>query len=237
MRATATEVKNNLGRYLRFIEYEDVIVTSHGKDVAVLSKFVDEPMNLKEEAAREYMADYRMSYEEFKLLTKDSEKRYELIDGRVYIMDSPLFPHQNAVLEIVTILKNWFEGKKCFPAVAPFDVTLVKSKDNTCVVQPDVIVICDKETITKEGRYKGIPALAVEILSKSTREKDLVTKLNLYARTGIGEYWVVDTDKKTVKMWSFKDNQMDFLITYHNGEILESYTFKGLSLKLSDIFI
>ena len=89
MRATATEVKNNLGRYLRFIEYEDVIITSHGKDVAVLSKFVDDSTNLKEEAAREDMADYLMSYEEFKLLTKDSEKRYELIDGRVYIMDSP----------------------------------------------------------------------------------------------------------------------------------------------------
>ena len=52
MKATATEVKNNLGRYLKFIEYEDVIISSHGKDIAVLSRFVDDTMHLEEETAK-----------------------------------------------------------------------------------------------------------------------------------------------------------------------------------------
>ena len=235
MRATATEVKNNLGRYLRFIEYEDVIITSHGKEIAVLSRYVDDTMRLEEESAI-YRTGKWVSYEEFLILTKESDERYELIDGQIYVMDSPLFPHQNALLKIVTSFSNWFENKKCFPAVAPFDVTLVKNTNNICVVQPDILVICDKEKINNKGKYKGVPTLVVEILSKSSRGKDMVTKLNLYAETGVKEYWIVDTDKKQIMLYSFNDCEMDRLITVEKGEI-ESVFFKGLSLKLSDIFI
>ena len=128
MKATATEVKNNLGRYLRFIEYEDVIITSHGKNIAVLSKVEDDTMRIEEETAI-YKTGKWVSYEEFLILTLNSDERYELIDGQVYTMDSPLFPHQNALLNIVGEMKNWFKGRKCLPAVAPFDVTLIKNKN------------------------------------------------------------------------------------------------------------
>ncbi len=235
MKATATEVKNNLGRYLRFIEYEDVIITSHGKDIAILSKYVDDTIHVEEETAI-YKTGKWVSYEEFLILTRESDERYELIDGQLYVMDSPLFPHQNALLNIVGEMRNWFKGKKCFPAVAPFDVTLIKNKNNICVVQPDILVICDKETINEKGEYKGTPTMVVEILSKSSRGKDMVTKLNLYAETGVKEYWIVDTDKKQIILYSFKSCQLDKHKTYEEGEI-DSQFFEGLTLNLSDIFI
>lgn len=235
MRATATEIKNNLGRYLRFIEYEDVIISSHGKDIAVLSKYVDDTMRIEEQDAV-YRTGKWVSYEEFLILQQNSDERYELIDGQLFVMDSPLFPHQNALLRIVTSFSNWFEGKKCFPAVAPFDVTLIKNTNNICVVQPDILVICNKEKINEKGKYKGVPTLVVEILSKSSKSKDRVLKLNLYMQTGVKEFWLVDTDKKQIELYSFLDNQLEKNTLYSEGEIKSEF-FEGLTLKLSDIFI
>ncbi len=235
MKATATEVKNNLGRYLRFIEYEDVIITSHGKNIAVLSKFEDDTMRTEEETAI-YKTGKWVSYEEFLIMTQNSDERYELIDGRVYTMDSPLFPHQNALLNIATSFSNWFDGRKCFPAVAPFDVTLIKNKNNICVVQPDILVICDKENINEKGKYKGTPTVVVEILSKSSRGKDMITKLNLYMETGVKEFWLVDTEKKQIMLYSFENCQLEQLTTFDEGFIKSAF-FEGLSLNLSDIFV
>jgi len=235
MRATATEIKNNLGRYLRFIEYEDVIISSHGKNIAVLSRFEDDTMKIDEETAI-YKTGKWVSYEEFILMTENSDERYELIDGQIYVMDSPLFPHQDALLNIVGEMRNWFKGKKCFPAVAPFDVTLVKNTNNICVVQPDILVICDKDKINTKGKYKGVPTLVVEIISKSTKGRDLVLKLNLYMQTGVKEYWVADTDKKQITLYSFEKYQLDKNIVYTEGEVKSEF-FEGMTLKLSDIFI
>lgn len=73
------------------------------------------------------------------------------------------------------------KGKDCEPLTAPFDVTLFKEgkAKNINVVQPDILVICDREKIDKNGKYQGIPALVVEVLSESTRSRDMIKKLDL----------------------------------------------------------
>lgn len=235
MKATATEVKNNLGRYLKFIEYEDVIISSHGKDIAVLSKFVDDTMEVEEQEAI-YKTGKWVSYEEFLILSQNSDERYELINGQIFVMDSPLFPHQKSLMNIVSGFSNWFDDKKCFPIVAPFDVTLIKNTNNICVVQPDILVICDKEKINEKGKYKGIPSLAVEIMSKSSKSKDRVLKLNLYMEAGVKEYWLVDTDKKQLGLYYFENNQLVSDRIYTEGEIKSEF-FDGMTLSLSDIFV
>ena len=60
---------------------------------------------------------------------------------------------------------------------------MVKSEDNINVVQPDIVVICDTENIDDKRKYNGVPTLVVEVLSKSTRSKDMIIKLNLYMKT------------------------------------------------------
>lgn len=236
MRATATEVKNNLGRYLRFIVYEDVIISSHGKDVAVLSRFVDDSIQMEEQEAI-YKTGKWVSYEEFIIMTQNSDERYELIDGQIFVMDSPLFPHQHAVTKIASVMSNWFEKKKCMPVVAPFDVTLIKNTNNICVVQPDILVICDKENISGKGKYKGVPSLVVEVLSNSTKGKDRVLKLNLYMKAGVNEYWMVDTKNKRLSIFVFSDKKLDAELIFTGDDVAESVLFEGLSLNLSDIFI
>ena len=79
-----------------------------------------------------------------------------------------------------------------FPA--PFDVRLPqgeeKDEEIDNVVQPDLVVICDRSKIDKRG-CKGAPDLIIEILSYSTAKKDLNEKFNLYQQAGVKEYWIV----------------------------------------------
>ena len=98
------------------------------------------------------------------------------------------------------------------------------------------ITFWDKENINEKGKYKGTPSLVVEILSKSSRGKDMITKLNLYMETGVKEFWLVDTDKKQIMLYSFKNCQLEQLTTFDEG-FIKSVFFEGLSLNLSEIFV
>jgi prevent-host-death family protein len=245
MIVTTTELQNSFGKYLKLSETEDIIITKNGKRVAVLVPYIEENYHRFEERANFVMCEStaecmykgtKVSYDEFLKISEASEKRYEYIDGEIFLLASPLYPHQKAVREIFVKFALWFEGKKCEPLDAPFDVTLYKSLDNINVVQPDILVICDKENIDEKGKYNGIPTLVVEVLSESTKRKDLIRKLNLYMATGIKEYWIVNTDSKEVYVYTFNDGDIESMHAYKGNDKLESPTFNGLGIALEQIF-
>lgn len=239
MKVSSTELQNNFGRYLKFVEAsEEIIVTRNGRDVARIT-----PVDPKAGQVRESMPAYRMdedwiSYEEFLQLTENSDQRYELIDGVMYNLASPTYGHQQAVIELSGTFYNWFKGKSCTPLTSPFDVTLVKSEDNICVVQPDVLVICDKDNIDQKGKYHGIPTLIVEVLSPSTQRKDISTKLELYIQCGVKEYWIVDTKHKQITVHLLDEQDITDYLAFKVGadEYARSFHFDGLSVKLDDVF-
>lgn len=236
---STTDIQNKFGTYLKLAEYEDVIITKNGKKIARLSVFKEEE---DEWVFRESLPEYavpheKVSYEEFLRITEESEHRYELINGDVYFLASPLYPHQKAVKEIFGEFINWFRDKKCEPLAAPFDVTLFKSEKNICVVQPDILVICDKEKIDKKGKYSGVPSLVVEVLSESTSSKDNVTKLELYMSTGVQEYWLVNTENREVYIYVFGDTKgIKHILSYTENQRAESLCFSGLGVDLNRVF-
>ena len=234
---STTDIQNNFGKYLKLAEYEDIIITRNGKKNARLSIFKEEEEWLFSESSSEYAATHvKVSYEEFLKLTGESEHRYELMNGEVYFLASPLYPHQKAVKEILTEFAMWFKDKECEPLTAPFDVTLYKSEKNICVVQPDILVICDREKIDEKGRYSGVPSLVVEVLSDSTSSKDNVTKLELYMSTGVQEYWLVNTETKELYLYVFNDKKIKHVYSYAENIRAESTCFKGLGVDLQRIF-
>lgn len=204
MRVPSTDMQNHFGKYLKFAEAgEEIIVTKNGRDVAKLTTYTDaNELALREGAARDTNDNDRVTYEEFLELTEGSEQRYELIDGIVYNLASPSYKHQHAVNELHGTFYNWFKGKPCTPLTSPFDITLEKEKTNICVVQPDLVVICDKDRIDERGKYMGTPDLVIEVLSPSTRSKDMIPKLDLYRQCGVKEYWIVDPMKALVTVYS-----------------------------------
>lgn len=126
--------------------------------------------------------------------------RYELIDGEIVVSAAPVPPHQIAATRLIVTL-----AAAC-PAHlevshAPFDVVLGPHT----VVQPDVLVL-DPADLDSRG-LTGPPLLAVEVLSPSTRRRDLGIKKRAYEQAGIAAYWVVDpeADEVTLTAWELRD--------------------------------
>jgi prevent-host-death family protein len=235
---STTEIQNNFGKYLKLSEQEKVIITKNGKRVAMLVPYTenkDDECSMVGEGSPVYSGGIHVTYEEFLKITAESENRYEYVDGQIFLLASPLYPHQKAVREIFGEFIAWFRGKDCEPLISPFDVTLHKEQ-NVNVVQPDIFVICDREKIDGQGKYRGIPTLVVEVLSDSTRSKDLVKKLDLYMESGIKEYWVVNTSTAEIYIYVFADKDIESIVTYKGEETAKSIVFNGLGVHLEQVF-
>ncbi len=134
--------------------------------------------------------DARLTYEDFCRIPDDG-MRHEIIDGVHYVTPSPVLRHQRLMarlhLAIGTFLERHPEVGEVF--LSPLD-TVFSPWD---VVEPDLIfVAADQLDILTEPNIQGAPALVVEILSPSTRRRDLGIKRLLFDRGGVREYWVVD---------------------------------------------
>lgn len=237
MRVPSTEVQNNFGKYINIaLENEEVIVTRNGKDIIKLVPCINDELVC--ERAENYLAgeNPRMTYEEFVEMAEKSDLRYEFIDGEVFLMSSPNYAHQTAVVEILVHFYNWFKGKNYRPLTSPFDVTLFKSNDNINVVQPDIIVICDTDNMNEKGKYKGVPTLVVEVLSDTTRRHDMVRKLELYMQTGIREYWIVNPFNKEIYVHNFESLDITDYRVFTGNASVKSLVFEGLEITLADIF-
>lgn len=241
MRISTTDLQNSFGKYLALVEQEDIIITKNGKSVAKLVHYREPDGFLVHEESGRYMTTRRVSYEEYMELVESSDQRYELIDGEIYLMASPSFNHQVAVNEIAGHFFNYFKGKSCVSLTAPLDVKLfglaVKFEDYPNVVQPDIVVICDPEKVNEQGRYEGVPTLVVEVLSPSTRGKDMIKKLNLYMTSGVSEYWIIDLDSGLLLQYPFtEDRTIDNVKSFTAGDTINSSAFEELNVPLANVF-
>jgi Uma2 family endonuclease len=107
----------------------------------------------------------------------------------------------------------------------------MERKRHTKVVQPDVIILCDyKKDINEKDKYKGTPDLVVEILSPSTRSKDIIKKGDLYMESGIREYWSADPMKQTVTSYMYEHFEVSDYTTCKLGETAASFIFPELQI-------
>lgn len=262
MKVNSTEFQNNFGKYLMLVAKEDIIVTKNGREAARLTTVDNKPVRINymdgavcEETARYLFNNRKATYKEFLELTKDSQYRFEFIDGEIYLLASPKTAHQLAMKEIFAAFCNWFEGKKCIPITAPYDLTLWRDEDREKkdeeikkesieekgiepnIVQPDIMVICDlEEKLDDNDYYMGVPALVVEIISESTRRRDYIQKLDVYMSCGVQEYWIVNPLNKSAAIYLFKDRNIFDNAVFKNDDTAKSYIFDGLTIDLSRVF-
>lgn len=236
MEVTSTEVQNNFGAYLKLAQIEEVYITRNGRRVAVIKYWEESSIKGDSEGKADYQnTDLKLSVEEFLKLSASSERRYEFIDGEVYQLASPSYEHQSIVTAILTRFYQWSQGKKCKPVPAPFDVTLLKENVQN-IVQPDITVVCDQEKVNEQGRYNGTPILVVEVLSESTRHKDMIKKLNLYMVSGVKEYWIVSILNREIYIYSFEAEEVQDYRVFKGKEIAYSDVLENLSIRLEQVF-
>lgn len=241
MRVTTTDLQNAFGKYLSLVQKEDIIVIKNGKSVAKLTHYTEPDFYLVHEELKSYSSYRKVSYEEYMALVESSDQRYELINGEVYLLASPGFTHQVVVNEIAWHFTNYFRGKPCRSLTAPLDIRLfgfaTKFEEDPNVVQPDIVVICDVDKVNEDNRYEGIPTLIVEVLSPTTKGKDMAVKLNLYMKSGVSEYWVVDPAGKSVTRYSFtEERDIRDVSVFGRGDVVTSVVFSGLELPLGEVF-
>ena len=140
----------------------------------------------------------KFTYEDY-LGFPDDGNRHEIIDGEHYVTPAPLTKHQRISANLLGHLyPHCSQSKAGLVLGAPTDVVFSK----TDVVQPDLLFIAkSREHIVTRENIQGAPDFIVEILSDSTRLRDERTKRTLYERFQVKEYWIVDPELETVKMF------------------------------------
>jgi len=131
----------------------------------------------------------------------DDGKKYELIDGDLYMMAQPSIIHQEAAVDITAQLRTYLRGKQCRVIAEPSVRIKKRGKYNAFI--PDIAMVCDTKKI-KQNYIDGPPDLIVEVLSPSTAIMDKLPKLNAYKDAGVREYWIVDPVYKTIDSYCWE---------------------------------
>ncbi|MFT3901319.1 MAG: Uma2 family endonuclease [Gordonia sp. (in: high G+C Gram-positive bacteria)] len=130
----------------------------------------------------------------------DDGHRYELLDGVLVVTPAPRIAHQDVVGNLFLLLRAACpKGLKVL--FAPVDVVLAEDT----VVQPDLLV-ARRDAFT-ERELPGAPVLAIEVLSPSTRNVDLMLKKERLQRAECAHYWVVDPDEPSITAWTLRDGE------------------------------
>ncbi|ACM59188.1 Uma2 family endonuclease [Caldicellulosiruptor bescii] len=179
------------------------------------------------------------TYEDY--LNWPNDQRIELIDGKVYLMAPPSTIHQRILRELFINFAMYLKGKQCEVFSAPFGVRFPSANEKNneeikTVVEPDIVVVCDKSKIDNEG-LKGAPDLIVEITSPSTASKDKIEKFNLYEKHGVKEYWIVEPENKIISVFTLQENgRYGRPDVYTVGNKIKVSIFEDLIINLDEIF-
>jgi Uma2 family endonuclease len=174
-----------------------------------------------------------LTYDDLQRMRETRDERLELIDGELFVTPSPSPMHQDISGNLYTLFRNVvFESGRGRAYYAPLDVRL----DENTVVQPDLIIILsDRSPVLTTARVEGVPSLAVEIISPSTSAYDRVTKRDVYARSSVPEYWLVDPDAKTVTIFS-DPQDVRYQTEQTVSDVAISATIPELSADLKALF-
>jgi len=157
---------------------------------------------------------------------------YQLIEGELVMSPAPKPMHQIVSGNLFKILSKFTEGKGIL-LYAPVDVYL----DEENAFQPDLIFISnERKDILKEDGVYGAPDLVVEILSPSTAYYDLRKKKEVYERSGVKEYWIVDPEMKTVEVYVKDKGKFKLAEEVKERGKFRSKIIENLEVDLEDIF-
>lgn len=139
------------------------------------------------------------------MFPEDDGVHRELIDGEIFVTPSAVTRHQRLSVRMALSLGNHLDLHPDQGEIftARFDVVLTPYD----VVEPDLLVVLgDQQHILTSKNVQGAPGVLVEILSPSTRQRDLTAKRRLFDREGVREYWIVDPDRNNVAVYRRSDD-------------------------------
>ncbi|HEX9982451.1 MAG TPA: Uma2 family endonuclease [Thermoanaerobaculia bacterium] len=177
----------------------------------------------------------RLTYDDLVQLPDDG-RRYEIIDGELFVNAAPVPRHQmivgNLYFELATFFRRNGGG---MVYLSPLDVVF----DELNVTEPDVVVISsDRAGIVGKKNVQGAPSLCIEVLSDSTRRLDEIHKRKLYERSGVDEYWIVDPVLEIVKVYRRGPSGYERAaeVSTESGGAITTPLFRALSVDVTAVF-
>jgi Uma2 family endonuclease len=177
--------------------------------------------------------DPRVSFAELCQWPEDG-RRYELYDGEVIVVPAPVPRHQVVALRIGRLLLDYAERVGGLALISPVDVVLTEHD----VVQPDVVFFqAERRQLIKMWEAARVPPdLAVEVLSRSTERRDRGRKMELLARSGVPEYWIVDPAENVLEVYRLQGNSYVLAAVCRETDRVDSPTLPGLSFDARRVF-
>lgn len=167
----------------------------------------------------------------------DDGKRYEIIEGELYVSRLPSFEHQYTCGRLFKFLNEWDEENAIGVALIAPGVIFADDDD----VAPDVVWIRSERlaaALDKAGHLHAAPELVVEVLSpgKANEQRDRQAKLKLYSRREVQEYWIVDWMRKLVEVYRRDAGALKLEATLEAGDLIESPLLPEFSCQVGKLF-
>ena len=155
-------------------------------------------------------------------------ERVELLRGRLIMMSpAPTPRHQHITGQLWRVFDDLANRHGGIALISPVDVVLLQRT----IAQPDVVYLRPENKHLVAERIKGSPDLLVEIVSPSSRKADRVEKLDLYAKAGVAEYWIVDPDSHIIEFHTL-DGESYRVVAHDSGEY-QSPQFAEVAIDLT----
>ena len=168
----------------------------------------------------------------------DDGKRYEIIDGELYVSRQPHAYHQLSCQNTALTLGGWNRDTGA-GLVLPAPGLIFAEDDD---VAPDLIWISNQNLATAlwpDGKLHAAPELVIEVLSpgSANERRDRDAKLKLYGRRGVREYWIVNWQRREVEVYRRLELTLQLAVTLLEADVLESPLLTGFACPVGELFI
>jgi Uma2 family endonuclease len=164
-------------------------------------------------------------------------KRYEIIDGELYVSKQPHFYHQLVCTRAWSKLQLWSDRSGDGVAVVAPGIIFAEDDD----VAPDVAWASSRRlaiTLRDDGKFHAAPELIVEVLSPGAvnEKRDREAKLKLYSRRGVDEYWIIDWQRRSMEVFRRKNARLVLFATLTESDTLTTPLLSGFACPVSELF-
>ena len=175
-----------------------------------------------------------LTFKDYERLTPPDNGNYELHNGKIIFMASPIEAHQTVAFKLTLQLGNHIVARKLGKLLfAPMDV--IFNPNDT--FQPDILFISNERVHIIDRQVKGAPDFIIEILSDTNTSKEMSYKKYVYESTGVKEYWVINIIKQTITQYENVEGEFLLRKVARLNESLTSFVIDKFELQVNDILL
>jgi Uma2 family endonuclease len=174
------------------------------------------------------------TYEDY-LRLPDDGRRYEIIEGVLYMVNAPNYEHQFIVTQLLLQLGGFVQAQNLgLVLTAPFEVHLSPASRP---VQPDLVFI-KAASLPNENiaAFEGAPDLVVEVLSPASLRTDRHIKFDAYERAGIPEYWIINPKTRSIEVYILSGGEYALQGEFLSDDVITSQVLVGLKVVTAMLF-